>query len=243
MLFKPTYIFLILIALTLVNCKEQKAPNGNSVKHNWTFFTAQGEDWSLNISEKQIEFISTDSLFLAFSVPTPTVIRVADANIKTYKIDTAKHDLSINISSNECGDAKDAYQTSLAFSDKKVEPLMGYGHYKIDPDLQGKWILKSLGTKNVDINHFREQLPYFKIDISSKRFSGFAGCNQVNGTLFSEHQLLRFIEIAQTRMLCAPPNKENDILSALAKVTTYEIKNNTLVLSNPDEQLLVLTKT
>ena len=54
---------------------------------------------------------------------------------------------------------------------------------------------------------------------------------------------VRFIKIAQTRMLCAPPNKENDILSALAKVTTYKIENNTLILSNPDEQLLVLTKT
>ena len=76
----------------------------------------------------------------------------------------------------------------------------------------------------MDIEHYRDQLPYFNFNIRSKRFSGFAGCNQVNGTLFSEHQLLRFIKITQTRMLCAPPNKENVILSALAKVTTYKIE-------------------
>ena len=135
------------------------------------------------------------------------------------------------------------YQTNLIFSDKKTEALTGCGHYKIDPNLQGNWILKSLGSKKVDIEHYREQLPYFNFNIRSKRFSGFAGCNQVNGTLFSEHQLLRFIKIAQTRMLCAPPNKQNDILSALANATTYKIENNTLILSNPDEQLLVFTKT
>lgn len=43
-------------------------------------------------------------------------------------------------------------------------------------------------------------------------------------------------------MMCPDDQNEVAFLKALQKVTQYEIKNNRLYLSNPDEQLLVFKK-
>ena len=77
---------------------------------------------------------------------------------------------------------------------------------------------------------------------ASTNILGFAGCNQMNGSLFFEKGLLRFSNIATTRMMCEPHNKENEFLKALQSTTTYKLENNRLWLSNPSGLQLVLRK-
>lgn len=81
-----------------------------------------------------------------------------------------------------------------------------------------------------------------EINSAKNNFSGYAGCNRMSGQIFSEKKLIRFQKIAVTKMMCPDDQNEVAFLKALQKVTQYEIKNNRLYLSNPDEQLLVFKK-
>jgi heat shock protein HslJ len=67
--------------------------------------------------------------------------------------------------------------------------------------------------------------------------SGFAGCNQYNGTYAtSGTEGLTISGLAMTRKACAAPvmTLESQYTAALAKVTTYSISGNTLTLRDAD---------
>jgi heat shock protein HslJ len=71
---------------------------------------------------------------------------------------------------------------------------------------------------------------------------GYSGCNRMRGSIFWEPGLLRFTNIASTRMACRPENKEAVFLKNLESATTYRIENNRLWLSNPYGSLLIFKK-
>lgn len=87
---------------------------------------------------------------------------------------------------------------------------------------------------------FSKEFPTMEINSSS--FSGFAGCNRMSGKIFYEKGLLSFTNIATTKMMCEPNNKEAEFLKTLQRTTTYKIENNRLTLSNPDGELLIFKK-
>jgi heat shock protein HslJ len=97
-------------------------------------------------------------------------------------------------------------------------------------------------AKKVSSADFSKELPRVEIYANTNTFLGFAGCNQMNGAILFEKGLLRFSNIATTRMLCEPQNKENEFLKALQSTTTYKLENNRLWLSNPSGMQLVLRK-
>ena len=109
-------------------------------------------------------------------------------------------------------------------------------------DLNGNWVLFSLNGDKANVENFRERLPFINIDTKEKKFTGFGGCNQIFGQIISEKGLLSFSNIAQSKMLCAPPNKEGEFLKALQSTTNFEINNDQLILSNPDKKIMVFQK-
>jgi heat shock protein HslJ len=209
------------------------------------FFSGSGNDWDIKISEESISFHSDASEISRFSAPTPEPIRVADANIKNYVAYTEAGSIDVQITQGICQDSLMAYEVTVKIKrgiDSDYTEFNGCGDYILDYRLHDIWVLNSLKEKELTLENFREEFPRLEIDAKEKRFSGFGGCNQIHGQLFSEHKLLRFTNIAQTRMLCAPPNQENDFLSALRQSTHYQLKNNELILSNPDGETLRFKK-
>ena len=99
-----------------------------------------------------------------------------------------------------------------------------------------------MNGEKVSENNFQKSLPMLEINSAENTFMGFAGCNQMNGKLFSEKSLLRFTNISTTKMMCPQGNKESEFLAALRSSTTYFIENNRLQLSNIDGLLLVFKK-
>jgi heat shock protein HslJ len=94
----------------------------------------------------------------------------------------------------------------------------------------------------MDKTSFNSDLPSMEINSNTNTFTGFAGCNRMNGKLFFEKELLRFTDIATTKMMCDSKNEENAFLKALRSATIYKIENNQLWLSNPSEALLTFKK-
>jgi len=220
--------------------------SASSVQENeFTFFKGSGDGWRLQISEDYISF-SSDSLgFESFTTPTTEPIRVADANIKNYRAEVESGALDVRIAQGACDDSLMDYKVAIKIkrgTDKEFTQFNGCGSYLLGDRTRGVWKLSSLWTEAVSVENFREQLPKIEITPEDKRFSGFGGCNQIQGSLFTEQNLIRFTDIAQTRMLCSPPNQENDFLRALQSSTHFSFEGDQLILTNPDRETLRFKK-
>lgn len=212
------------------------------------YFKASGTEpfWSLEISEEQVFLkTTTDSIITPYTEP----LQAMDSNVKMYKIKTESSQLIIQISQSECANAMSGkvspYTVSVEYK-KNTESLPhiieGCGAYIVDYRLHDIWVLEKLNGKNVVKTNFKNDLPLIEISSTKNTFTGFSGCNRMNGKLFFEKGLLRFTDVATTKMMCDSSNKENDFLKALQSATTYKIENNRLWLSNPLEKLLVFKK-
>lgn len=241
----------ILLLSFIYGCKNQgteKASNAlvSSVQKNeFVFFKGSGDGWQLQISEDYISF-SSDSLGLkSFITPTTEPLRLASTNIKNYRAIVKSGTLDVRIAQGQCEDSSMDYEVAIKVkngADKDFAEFIGCGNYLLNTQTNGIWELSHLWTQTVSIEHFREQLPKIEITTEDKRFAGFGGCNQINGSIFTEQNLIQFTDIAQTRMLCAPPNQEEDFLKALRSSTHYSFEGNQLILSNPDCETLRLKK-
>jgi heat shock protein HslJ len=104
-------------------------------------------------------------------------------------------------------------------------------------------VLETLKGTQVSKDDFNgNDVPNMEININSNRFSGFSGCNRMTGSLFFEKDLLRFSQVASTRMACPNMEKESEFLNALQSSTAYKVENNRLYLSNGDESDLLTFK-
>lgn len=85
------------------------------------------------------------------------------------------------------------------------------------------------------------------IDIPEQKLHGNAGCNTMNGSIYMNPDIqnsLEFKNIATTRMTCPQIALEQQLLTALAQVTTVQLgKDGSLMLVDADGHTLVtLTK-
>ncbi|MCB0374223.1 MAG: META domain-containing protein, partial [Muricauda sp.] len=117
------------------------------------------------------------------------------------------------------------------------------GSYVTDYRLHDIWVLESIAGTNVSKADFNgSDVPNMEININTNRFAGFSGCNRMTGSLFFEKDLLRFSQVASTRMACPNMEKESEFLKALQSSTDYKVENNRLYLSNGSEDNLLIFK-
>jgi len=77
--------------------------------------------------------------------------------------------------------------------------------------------------------------------------SGIAGCNNYSGDYQVDGKDLSFGPVATTRKTCSDPSgimqQENDFLSALSAVTSYELEDNSLeMFDSQGDSLLKFTR-
>jgi heat shock protein HslJ/uncharacterized membrane protein len=257
-------IQLLAIVVLIVSCKSATAPK-EVVQTEPTFaykqqmenlekgiyFRANGNepDWSLKISENDIEFTSLKPGFESLKGAHVDPIRAMDANVKMYRVTTSKGTMNIQIQQQECintmsGD-KSAYTVRIEIVKEKSGDstnFSGCGSYITDPRLHDIWALEKLNGKVVSLTNFNKEFPNLEINSSTNQFMGFAGCNRMNGTVFFEKGLLRFSNTITTRMSCGANNKENEFIKALQSTTTYKVENLRLTLINPSGVELVFKK-
>jgi heat shock protein HslJ/uncharacterized membrane protein len=252
------------LLVAIVGCKSNKnwtekkkdSSTTETSSHNQdattriVYFKATGNEpfWGLEISEEGIEFKSLTELE-TFKAPHVEPIRAMDANVKMYRLKTEAGEMNIQIIQGKCENSMSGailpYSVTVEIkrkTDSEFTTFKGCGQYITDYRLHDIWVLEQLGGKKVSPADFSKELPRVEIYSNTNTFLGFAGCNQMNGAIFFEKGLLRFSNIATTRMLCEPQNKENEFLKALQSTTTYKLENNRLWLSNPSGMQLVLRK-
>ncbi len=264
---KKNFPLIMVASLLLIACqgKQTSSENRNDTTQITTtmdttvspsadekvYFKGSGTEpfWSIEISEKVIRFISLRDAIDTLNFPHTEPERAMDANVKRYRASTAGGELIVQIMQSACTNAmsgkESAYTVKVEIkrgADSALSTLEGCGQYIADYRLHDIWVLEELHGEKVSASQFQQELPNMEINSNELSFMGFAGCNRMNGKLFSERDLLRFTQVVTTRMACAGDNQEAAFLTALQSATQYKIANNRLYLSNPNGQQLVFKK-
>ncbi|PNW27402.1 META domain-containing protein [Formosa algae] len=214
------------------------------------FFKASGltNNWILELTEDIITFSIKTEDYKDFTFPLSQPALAADANIKVYTSKTEMADINIKIAMEDCADADaktNPYTVSIDFKetgDSKTIAYQGCGEYITDYRLHDIWVLETIANDTVKVDQFVKELPNLEINSSTNTFMGYAGCNTMNGTIFSEQSKIRFTKIVTTRKMCVQANNEAQFIKALERSTQFKIENNRLYLSNPDDATLTFKK-
>lgn len=257
------WIQLLPIVLLIIGCKSAvKVPN-EAAKAEPTFaykqqmenlekgiyFRGNGNepDWNLKISEKTIEFTSLIPGFATYTGNHVEPLRAMDANVKMYRVTTGTVTMIIQIMQQECVNTMSGDKSNYSVRIEIVKNnnstfLSGCGNYITDSRLHDIWVLEQLNGQKVSLADFTKELPNLEINSSTNQFMGFAGCNRMNGTIFFERGLLRFVNTITTRMACGANNKENEFLKTLQSTTNYKVENLRLILTNQSGEELIFKK-
>lgn len=204
------------------------------------YFKAQGTEpfWGLKIHAERLVLTSPEDSIV---MPRPTPIRVQDSNIKMYRSQGDGASMDVIISEQECindmSGEKFPYQTTITYRESgtgEARTLEGCGEYITDHRLNDIWVLEELDGKKVDREKDFQgnELPYMELYTNENRFSGFSGCNRMTGSLVFEWDVIRFGQVATTRMACPNMEQEGRFLEALQAIDKYALENNRLYLSH-----------
>ncbi|WP_268846889.1 META domain-containing protein [Flavobacterium aestivum] len=259
------WIQLLIIVLFITSCKSAMIAPKEVVETEPTlaykqqmenlehgiYFRANGNEpeWSLKISENDIEFTSLKPGFESLKGAHVDPIRAMDANVKMYRVATAKGIMNIQIQQQECinmmSGYKSAYTVRIEIPKEKSGDstnFNGCGSYITDSRLHDIWVLEKLNGNAASLTNFSKELPNLEINSTTNQFMGFAGCNRMSGTIFFEKGLLRFSNTITTLMACGDNNKESEFITALESTTAYKVENLRLTLSNQSGVELVFKK-
>ena len=267
-LLKTSFVFFILV--TIFSCRQSKKEglNANSEVSSLTdtilksasieapkhyvspFFKGTGStpDWELQLTENTIQFKLKTVDSEVYNFPLPEPILAADANVKMYKAETEAAHIKLQISMGDCIDSDSKthpYAISIDFKQNTKTDFTSYkgcGEYITDIRLHDIWVLESINDDMVSPEQFGKELPNIEIYAKDNRFLGYAGCNTMSGTVFSEQSKIRFTQIVTTRKMCASTNNEALFLKALERSTQFKVENLRLYLSNPDGNTLTFKK-
>ncbi|CDF80242.1 conserved hypothetical protein (DUF306) [Formosa agariphila KMM 3901] len=228
----------------------KKTASATQIHNAMPFFKASGttEDWTLQLTEDAILFSYASENPEVISFPISNPILAADANVKVYRAETESAQIKIQISMTECIDSKSKthpYTVSIDYKpNTKTEFTLvkGCGEYITDYRLHDIWVLESINDDIVTVEQFTKELPNLEINTSENTFMGYAGCNTMRGSIFSEQSKIRFKEIITTRKMCSPTNKEAQFIKELERSIQFKIENRRLYLSNPDGNTLTFKK-
>jgi heat shock protein HslJ len=203
--------------------------------------------WKLEISPEVISFESEIPGFESFRLAH--IEPVKDMNRKSYDGHLNNGQVHIEIIQESCtiegSNESFAYRLIVEVShDGDLSPrrLEGCGHYVTDVALTGQWVLTQIMDRPVVMKTIYDKLPSLDIQPGRNSFSGFSGCNNINGRIFSERHLLRFTDIVSTKMSCDNIEIESAFLEALQFSTQFKVDGSQLILSNPISTTLILTR-
>lgn len=211
-------------------------------------FYATGNEpfWSVDLAINQyLRFNVLDGITV--NLDSVKGEKAMDANVTRFAQKTDYGFFTMTISQQECFDnmsgEKFDYKVIVELNnpgDPYYKKYEGCGNYVPDYNLNRTWILKKFGDKEVVDTDYSKGLPDLMFNVEQKRFSGNGGCNRIMGSVFIEGRTLRFGQVASTMMMCPDLELETQFVKALEKVTIYSLSGNQLILSNPDEMLMVL---
>ena len=204
------------------------------------YFKAIGTEpfWSVEVSEKQVKFTDLDNQ-KGIIFPNDG-LDMLEENMK-LSFSNKTHMISINAVPGDCSDGMSDKRFShkvhvslISEIDGTTKEYNGCAEFFAAPQLTAVWTLQTMRGQEVSTKDFGNQIPFLEFFVEKNMFSGYAGCNQVTGQIKANTQnRIELSNIASTRMMCEPENKEQQFLNILAKVGAYKFDGDTLILLDP----------
>jgi heat shock protein HslJ/uncharacterized membrane protein/uncharacterized lipoprotein NlpE involved in copper resistance len=202
-------------------------------------FFARGNEpnWTLEIDlEKSIAFATTDDI----KINTPAVagIKAQDNDVTLYRTKSEKGELVITVIKNNCEDnmsgEKFPYKVRVEYkgtSDANYTTFEGCGNFLYDNRLYDIYVMEEMTGINFKKEKLQKGMPQFEFNLNEMRFSGHAGCNQINGGIAVVGNKITFGNLVGTLMSCPNMKVEKAVITALNdKTVTYSIDKMKLTL-------------
>jgi len=94
------------------------------------------------------------------------------------------------------------------------------------------WKLKTLYGQEIKMEDNQKREIFITLKTKNNRFTGFAGCNTINGEyILEEGNRVKFTKVISTKMFCNNSTNESKFLKAINATDNYTIKNNILSLN------------
>lgn len=91
-------------------------------------------------------------------------------------------------------------------------------------DLGGEWNIVELEGKRLDPEKNNQ---FLGIDLTTNRLFGNAGCNRMMGKVEytpGKKNMIRFSDVATTRMACPDMSGETELMKALSEVARFDVE-------------------
>lgn len=131
----------------------------------------------------------------------------------------------------------------LIFACKSGEKANGNKSAKMTSLKNTKWELYAF-EDGKPITYPDEKKATLEFDESGVKISGFAGCNRFFGSATVEGEAISFGPLGATKMMCAEPAMgiEDKFLSLVDKTSSFEVKENQLLLKSTEGVILTYNK-
>ncbi|MEO6405359.1 MAG: META domain-containing protein [Ferruginibacter sp.] len=208
----------------------------NKMKQGVDFF-ATGNfpvQWSASINTiDEIKFYAADGSSVRVLAVAP--VKLSSIAASNYHIKTSNSLLDIMVYESACAGGKQ----------RKVEVTLnkklytGCGQYLYDPALKGKWILDKVNNIPQAAIDYASGLPFLDFNLETNKVAGNDGCNRISGSIELFGKQIRFSPFNIAQKGCKNNAMEkiyNQMLSN--QLISYQVKNNYLMLSLPDDKLI-----
>ena len=199
-------------------------------------------DTGINFSHMDGTIIETTSL---------EIHKAVDAKLTRFSGNAEAGDIFVTVTEEECNDtmADQRFRNSVIVEIKKeggeTNTFKGCGDFVPDYRLHDIWVLIEANGQEIEDDMLNDKgSPTFEFYVEEGRLSGYAGCNNLNGSFYrAGKDVLHFDPLAMTRMMC-PEMKLEDIItqSVAGKRMKYEIKDLKLALRGYDGTELIFKK-
>ncbi len=215
-------------------------------------FYARGNEpfWEIDIEmDKGIKFSHMDGTII--ETTSLEVHEAADVKVTRFSGSTKPGDIFVTVKEEECNDtmADQKFRNSVIVEIKneggETNTFKGCGDYVPDYRLHDIWVLIEANSQAIEEGMLNEKgRPTFEFYVEEGRLSGYAGCNNMNGSFYrAGKNILHFDPLAMTRMMCPEMKLENLIAQSVAgKRMKYEIKDLKLTLRGYDDTELIFKK-
>lgn len=252
--------FTIGIVLTSISCSNSKSIKSDSDTaskskdkdatqtdmeklipiYNSDFYASSKDNtWNLRVNYNEgLVFTDTKNNIQFFSDKVEKTV-AQGANVVSISSENDTYTVQINIDVVDC--MKGGRDVNIMVREKKKEfDYSGCGIYRGTPQLHDIWVLDKLNGEVMTAEKFPKELPHFEFDLKNQKMSGFAGCNQVNGTLKFDYNRIIIDPLLSTRMYCEDISKiEDEILKILRNHPVYHFENLRLFIETTDGSLVL----
>lgn len=223
--------------------KKESTDNTNNtemIEHpseNLVDFYAADDDWKLSVQFGGDLVFTNEAENIKYKGKIEKKSVAQGANVVSLYSSNGSEVVRVSIDIVECGEnGKRVDIMHRLEKDKNGTDFSGCGYYRGNPKLHDIWAVKEINGEELNPEKFPKDIPHFEINLQNKQFSGFAGCNQVNGMMRFEYRKMYIEPLSSTKMYCANLSDiENKLLNILRNgPIIYNLKETILLLETKE---------